>query len=159
MHIGWHQFFVAVVALASGGGSVALGFGPIRSSVVLGQPLNLAIPVALAEGETLSAECASAEVTTGDIKLPPGSVRVRITQGRDSSESVLRISTTSVVEEPVLSVTCRTTIGNAKNENNAGIKPSMMPSDTLAVMPATCWRAKSAMRWVRAVPNIHFSRR
>ena len=105
MHIGWQQFLVAVVALASGGGSVALGFGPIRSSVVLGQPLNLAIPVNLAEGETLSAECASAEVTSGDIKLPPGSVRVRITQGRDSSESVLRISTSSVVDEPVLSVT------------------------------------------------------
>ena len=105
MHIGWTQLLVAIAALASGGSASALGFGPIRSSVVLGQPLNLAVPVNLAEGETLATECASAEVTAGDNKLAPGVVRVRVTQGRDATESVLRISTTSVVEEPVLSVT------------------------------------------------------
>ena len=104
MPIGWTQLFVAVVALASTGGASALGFGPIRSSVTLGQPLNLAVPVNLAEGETLSADCASAEVTAGEIKLPPGTVRVRVTQGRDLGESVLRVTTTVVVEEPVLTV-------------------------------------------------------
>ena len=105
MHLGWPQLFVTIVALASSGGAAALGFGPIRSTVVLGQTLNLAIPVNLAEGETLGAECASAEVTSGDNKLPPANVRVRVTQGRDASESVLRISTTSVVDEPVVTVT------------------------------------------------------
>ena len=105
MHIGWPQLFVAVVAFAGSVGASALGFGSIRSSVVLGQPLNLAVPVSLAEGESLAADCASAEVISGDTKLPPGSVRVRVTQGRDASESVLRITTTSVVDEPVLSVT------------------------------------------------------
>ena len=104
MPIGWTQLFVAVVALASTGGASALGFGPIRSSVTLGQPLNLAVPVNLAEGETLSADCAGAEVTAGEIKLPPGTVRVRVTQGRDLGESVLRVTTTVVVEEPVLTV-------------------------------------------------------
>jgi hypothetical protein len=105
MHIGWLQLFVAIAALASGGTASALGFGPIRSTVVLGQPLNLAVPVNLADGETLTGECASAEVTAGDNKLPAGSVRVRITQGRDGNESILRISTSSVIDEPVLSVT------------------------------------------------------
>ena len=105
MHFGWPQLFVTIVALVSSGGAAALGFGPIRSSVVLGRPLNLAIPVNLAEGETLGTECASAEVTSGDNKLPPANVRVRVTQGRDASESVLRISTTSVVDEPVVTVT------------------------------------------------------
>jgi hypothetical protein len=105
MHIGWPQFLIATVALASAGEAAALGFGPIRATVVLGQPLNLAVPINLAEGESLGAECASAEVVAGDARLPPGSVRVRVTQGRDAAESVLRISTTSVVEEPVLTVT------------------------------------------------------
>ena len=105
MHIGLRQFFVAVVAIASSGAALALGFGPIRASVVLGQPLNLAVPVALSEGETLGAECASADVTAGEVKLPPGNVRVRVTQGRDINEVILRISSTGVVEEPVLTVT------------------------------------------------------
>ena len=105
MHLGWHQLFVAVTALGVSGSAAALGFGPIRSTVVLGQPLNLAVPVNLAEGESLTSECASAEVVAGDVKLQPGMVRVRVTQGRDASESVLRITTSSVVEEPVVTVT------------------------------------------------------
>jgi pilus assembly protein FimV len=105
MHLGWTPHLIAVVALFCSGGAAALGFGAIRSSVVLGQPLNLAVPVSLADGETLTSECASAEVLSGDSRLPPGSVRIRVTQGRDATESVLRISTSSVVEEPVLTVT------------------------------------------------------
>ena len=108
MHLGWPQFFVALVALvaiAGGGSAAALGFGSIRASVVLGQPLNLAVPVVLAESESLAAECASAEITSGDTKLPAGDVRVRVTQGRDASEVVLRVMTSRPIDEPVLSVT------------------------------------------------------
>ncbi len=105
MHLGWLQLFVAIAAFGLSGSAAALGFGPIRSTVVLGQPLNLAVPVNLAEGESLTSECASAEVVAGDVKLQPGMVRVRVTQGRDASESVLRITTSSVVEEPVVTVT------------------------------------------------------
>ena len=105
MHIGCPQRLIAVIALVGSASASALGFGSVRSSVVLGQPLNLAIPVSLAEGETLAADCASAEVTAGEGRLPPGTVRVRVTQGRDASESVLRITTTTVVEEPVVNVT------------------------------------------------------
>ena len=105
MHLGLTPHLIAVVALFCSGGAAALGFGAIRSSVVLGQPLNLAVPVSLADGETLSSECASAEVLSGDTRLPPSSVRVRVTQGRDATEGVLRVSTTSVVEEPILTVT------------------------------------------------------
>lgn len=105
MHIGWPKFVIAVVALASGGTATALGFGAIRSSITLGQPLSLAVPVHLDEGESLNANCASAEVVAGETKLPPGTVSVRVTQGRDASENVLRITTSSVVAEPVLTVT------------------------------------------------------
>ena len=105
MHFGSTRLFIAIVAVAGSGGAAALGFGPIRTSVVLGQALNLAVPVNLAEGETLGGECASAEVIAGDNKLAPGAVRVRVTQGRDAGESVLRITTVSPIEEPVLTVT------------------------------------------------------
>ena len=105
MHIGLRQFFVAVVAIASSGAPMALSVGSVRANVVLGQPLNLAVPIVLAEGETLTAECASADVTAGEVKVAPGNVRVRVTQGRDASEVILRISSSGVVEEPVITVT------------------------------------------------------
>ena len=105
MHLRWTPHLIAAVALLCSGGAAALGFGAIRSSVVLGQALNLAVPVSLADGETLSSECASAEVLAGDNRLPSSAVLIRVTQGRDATEAVLRVSTTSVVEEPVLTVT------------------------------------------------------
>jgi pilus assembly protein FimV len=105
MHIGWSQILIATVTLACGGEAAALGFGQIRSSVVLGQPLNLAIPVTLSAGETIGTGCTGAEVSYGETQLPPISVRVRMTLGVDGNESVLRVNTTTVIDEPVVTVT------------------------------------------------------
>ena len=117
MHIGWPQILIATAALASSSEAAALGFGQVRSSVVLGQPLNLAIPVSLGEGETLGAECASAEVSYGETQLPPISVRVRTTRGGDGNESILRVSASTAIDEPVVTVTltagCQTRVSRS----------------------------------------------
>ncbi len=84
--------------------AAALGFGEVRANALLGQPLNLALPVTLADGETLTSDCVSAEVQAGDSRLPPGTVRARVTQGRDPSEAILRISSTVAIDEPVVNV-------------------------------------------------------
>jgi hypothetical protein len=105
MFSGKTHSIIALVALVAAGPAAALGFGEFRAQVVLGQTLNLALPVTLGEGETLAPDCASAEVVDGESRLPPGSVRVRVTQGRDIGEVVLRISTSVAIEEPILTVT------------------------------------------------------
>jgi hypothetical protein len=96
---------IAMLALVAAGPATALGFGDFRAQVLLGQPLNLAVPVSLAEGETLGTECAAAEVQIGESRLQPGMVRVRVTRGRDSSEAVIRVVSNTVVDEPVVHVT------------------------------------------------------
>lgn len=96
---------VASGLLAVCGPALALGFGEIRAHVVLGQPLNLAVPVTLGEGESLSAECVGAEVQSGESRLPPGTVRARVTQGRDATEAVVRVVSNVVIEEPVITLT------------------------------------------------------
>lgn len=96
---------IATLALAVGGPVAALGFGELRAQAFLGQPLNLAVPISLAEGESLGAECASAEVLSGEVRLQPGMVRVRVTQGRDEREAILRISSTVAIDEPVVNIT------------------------------------------------------
>jgi pilus assembly protein FimV len=85
--------------------AVALGFGDVRAAALLGQPLNIALPVNLSEGETLTNDCVSAEVQSGDSRLPPGTVRARVTQGRDASEAIVRISTTLAIDEPIVTLT------------------------------------------------------
>jgi len=92
----------AVTALAASTSAWSLGFGEVRAQALLGQPLNVAVPVTLGEGESLGSECAMAEVTAGDVRLQPSTVKVRVTQGRDAGESVIRIATTVPVDEPVL---------------------------------------------------------
>lgn len=108
MFIGKKRLSITVLALGLGalpGLASALGFGDFRASALLGQPLNLALPVSLAEGETLTSDCVSAEVQSGESRLPPGTVRARVTQGRDASEAVVRIVSTVAIDEPVVNVT------------------------------------------------------
>ena len=105
MFIGKLRLSFTFIALGIAGPAVALGFGDFRASALLGQPLNLALPVSLAEGETLAGNCVSAEVQSGDSRLQPGTVRARVTQGRDAGEAIIRISTTVAIDEPVVNVT------------------------------------------------------
>jgi hypothetical protein len=130
---------IAMLSLAACGPAAALGFGEFRAQAFLGQPLNLAVPVALGEGESLSSDCASAEVVAGDVKLP---VRVRITQGRDSGEVVIRVSTSVPIDEPVINVVV-----------GAGCPPRMSrslvlfadpPMVSIAATPATTSEPPSA---------------
>jgi pilus assembly protein FimV len=99
---------IAAVTLAlilPAGQAMALGFGEMRAQPLLGQPLNLALPVSLGDGETLSSECAGADIVAGESQVQPSNVRIRVTQGRGPGEAVLRISTTVPIDEPVLNVT------------------------------------------------------
>ena len=105
MFIGKLRLFITFIALGMAGPALALGFGDFRASVLLGQPLNLALPVSLAEGETLTSSCVSAEVQSGDSRLQAGTVRARVTQGRDAGEAIIRISTTVAIDEPVVNIT------------------------------------------------------
>jgi hypothetical protein len=84
----------------------ALSFGRVRSAVILGQNLNVAVPLVLAPGEDeITDECVRAEVMDGDTAVPANLVRARITRGSDDSTRVVRVSTTMAVEEPVVTVT------------------------------------------------------
>ncbi len=83
----------------------ALSFGRVRSAVTLGQPLSVAVPIILDEGEPLLPECVRAEVMHGETMWPGNVLRARITQGTVDATRVVRITSTSVVEEPVLTVT------------------------------------------------------
>ncbi len=105
MFIGKTRLTITLIALGMAGPAAALGYGEYRANALLGQPLNLALPVTLAPGETLTSTCVSAQVQAGESRLPPGTVRVRVTQGRDNSEAIIRVTTTVAIDEPVINLT------------------------------------------------------
>ena len=77
------------------------GLGSGGAAAVLGQPLDFAVQVRLDAGESLTPECASAEVTSGDRRLPPGAVRALVDMtGTDMAR--VRVVTTLSIDEPVV---------------------------------------------------------
>lgn len=92
--------FLALGALAAQ--AQAVGFGPAPTGAVLGQTLDQSVAVRLDAGERLAPECVFADVLVGDQRLPASAVRARL-EGEGSALSV-RVQTTSVIDEPVVTL-------------------------------------------------------
>ena len=82
----------------------ALGFGRVSNSTQLGQPLNFAAAVHLEADESLPRECVFAEVHSGDIRLQPSQIRVTLEGAGDASERSVRVTSSAVIDEPVVTV-------------------------------------------------------
>ena len=82
----------------------ALGFGRIGNTTQLGQPLNFAATVRLEPDESLSRECVAAEVMVGETRVPSNQVRVTLETTADTNERIVRVTTSGIVDEPVVTV-------------------------------------------------------
>ncbi|MEK8034894.1 hypothetical protein AACH06_29110 [Ideonella sp. DXS29W] len=85
--------------------AAAMGFGRLTASAVLGQPLNLPIPLRLDPGERLEPECVAADVTVGDNVISRERIRVRLEPGQGGADAVARVTTQMPIDEPVIEVT------------------------------------------------------
>ncbi|MFN3914216.1 MAG: FimV family protein [Aquabacterium sp.] len=83
--------------------SFALGFGRPVSQAVLGESLSLTVPLRLEASEELTTECVSADVLFGDERVSPSAVVVSLS-GTSPTERQLRVTTTRLVHEPVVTV-------------------------------------------------------
>jgi pilus assembly protein FimV len=81
----------------------ALGFGRPTSRAILGESLNVTVPVRLDAGEDLTEDCVVTDVYFGDDKLSTSAVTTTLLPG-SGSERTVRVSTTSLVNEPVVTV-------------------------------------------------------
>jgi pilus assembly protein FimV len=83
----------------------ALGFGRVSNATQLGQPLNFAAAVRLEADESLPRECVFAEVFSGENRLQPGQIHVTLEGAADAQERSVRVTSTAVIDEPVVNVT------------------------------------------------------
>ena len=98
--------FVVPTLILSSVSAFALGFGRPTSQAVLGEPLTLSVPVRIEASEELTDECVSAEVHFGDVRVSDSAVNLSL-QGRSATERTLRVTTTRLVNEPIVSVTVK----------------------------------------------------
>lgn len=84
-------------------GAAALGMGRPQVHSALGRPLDVSIPLTLADGEQLADSCVRAEVSAGEARVPAGLLQTRI-EG-DPGERRIRLQSLVGIEEPALRVT------------------------------------------------------
>jgi hypothetical protein len=96
------QFVLGALLMAAAANSLALSLGRMRGVAIVGRPLDATLPVQLDASEGLASVCATADVFFGDSQVPVSKVRIATSAGPGAAEALIRIRTTSVVDEPVV---------------------------------------------------------
>lgn len=76
-------------------------------NAVLGRPIEISLRAVLAPGEDPSTLCIEADVFQADVLVPPNKLRVQLLNTTGTFQAKIRISSTVVVDEPVLNVVVR----------------------------------------------------
>lgn len=98
---------VGVAILLAGGGSAsAISLGKMRGAALLGQGLDLHVPLQLAPEEDIASLCLAAEVLYGDAPVDPTAVLVRALPGANAGASA-QVQVTRPVDEPVVTLYVR----------------------------------------------------
>lgn len=84
--------------------SHGLGFGRPVSRAILGERLQMQVPIRLEAGEDLAQDCLASDVYVGEDKLPRGAVSLAVERAVGASEATLRLQTQGVLNEPVVTV-------------------------------------------------------
>ena len=98
---------LAVTAL----GSNALNLGKARGAAWIGQPLELVVPVQVEPGQADSGLCAEADVFHGDSRQEASRVQVQQSPGEQPDTVNLKITSSALIDEPVVSVYLRAGCG------------------------------------------------
>lgn len=126
---------LGVVLLCAAMGSSALTLGRARGAALLGQPLQITVPVQIAADEDASGVCFEADVFYGEVRQE--STRVSITPERNAAgqPTAVRIQARMPVDEPVVSVYLRSACGVSTSRRYvlladlvSELSPALVPS-------------------------------
>lgn len=87
--------------------AIALTIGRPQGTAWIGKPLDVVIPLSLDANEAGGSLCLEADVLQGDSRFDSGRLTVSLEPGANPANSRMRIRSSQVVEEPVVTVTAR----------------------------------------------------
>lgn len=129
-------------------GSVAMTLGRARGAAWIGQPLQLTVPVQLDAGQSASSLCAEADVFHADTKVEAHKVTVSAEPTAQADSVNLRIASTAMVDEPVVTIYLRA--GCAQKTTRRYVLLADFPSETAA--PVVAAPAESAPAKAQSAP-------
>ncbi|MGH6638999.1 MAG: type IV pilus assembly protein FimV [Polaromonas sp.] len=101
------KYLFGALLLGAAANCLAVSLGPMRGATIVGRPFDVTLAAQLDASDGLPAVCVDADVFFGDSQLPPSRVRVVTAAGASAGEALIRIRTTSAVDEPVVTVYVR----------------------------------------------------
>ena len=87
--------------------SLAVSLGPVRGAPLVGRTLDLSVLARLDSGEDAAALCTEAEVAYSDTRIDSSKINVRTTPSGEPGQVLIRVTSTAVVDEPVVSLNLR----------------------------------------------------
>jgi pilus assembly protein FimV len=114
--------------------SEALTLGRVRGAAWVGQPLEVTIPVQLDAGEEADALCFEADVFHADVRQEARRVRVSVEATAQSQSAHVRVRSSALVDEPVVTLYLRT--GCGQKTTRRYVLLADMPSDTAPALAA-----------------------
>ena len=144
---------IAIAWLCFALGSEALTLGPVRGAVLVGKPLDVAIQVQVDASESAASLCFEADVFHGDTRQEASGVRVRVEPTAQAQGLQVRVQSSALIDEPVVTVYLRSGCTHKTSRNYvllAELTSELAPAlPTLLGAPSATARALPAPPWSR----------
>lgn len=101
------RLLLAVMLWSVASTGMALSLGRSQGAAFLGRPLDISIRAVLDDSESPSDACVRADVFYSDTRIDSSRVRVSIEKTGTAQEAVIRVRTSAVVDEPVVTLYVR----------------------------------------------------
>lgn len=121
---------VGIALLCVAGCSQALTLGRVRGVALVGQALNIVVPVQLDASEDAASQCFDAEVFHADTRQAANQVRVRVEATPQAQTADVRILSSAAIDEPVVTVYLRA--GCTQKTTRRYVLLADMPSEAAA---------------------------
>lgn len=99
------KYLCCALLAGASANTLAVSLGSMRGAAIVGQSFDVTLVAQRIGDQGLSAVCVDAQVFFGDNPIPPNRVSTVIAAGANAAgETLIRIRTSSVVDEPVVTV-------------------------------------------------------
>lgn len=147
---------LGVAALCVATSSFSLTLGRAKGAVNIGQPLKLVVPVQMDAGEGTSALCFEADVFYGDSRQDASRVVVSSEWYSQSQSANVVVSSSSAVDEPVVTVYLRAACENKASRRYvllSELAATVTPSTQTASSPAVSLSSRAAQAAASRMPE------
>ncbi|WP_411882340.1 FimV family protein [Polaromonas sp. YR568] len=145
------KYLFGALLMGLAASTLAASLGRIRGAAIVGRPLDVTLSVQLDSSENLSSVCVATDVFFGDGQVASDKVRALASQGSNATEVLVRIRTTAVVDEPVVTLYVRE--GCAQQYSRKYVLLAEMLGSGAGAVASTLPQAVAAQ-----VPNITIDR-